>query len=199
MVHPTSGGPPRLALPPVGTALSLAIAQTWDGQPVGEDERVRLTIAIGAEQLLLEVDAPFHGDPPPAAEVGSTEMLWEHEVVELMLLGDEARYLELELSPHGHYLVLQLCGARNVVRSGLELRYEASIDEATVERAARRWRGRAMIPLSWLPAGCARLNAFAIHGVGEARRYLAWRAPGGERPDFHRLEAFADLGQLDHS
>jgi hypothetical protein len=184
----SNGDPARLDLPLVSTRLSLMIATTWDGEAVGDNERVALALEISAQELVVEVEAPFHDDPPPAGEVGSTDKLWEHEVVELMLLGDDARYLELELSPHGHYLALQLHGVRNVVHREQALSYRATID-----RDARRWRGCALIPLSWLPNGCTRLNAFAVHGLSESRRYLAWRPTGGDRPDFHRLEVFEPI------
>lgn len=58
-----------------------------------------------------------------------------------------------------------------------------------------RWVAQVRLPVAWLPSGCDRLNAYAIHGVGAARRYLAFRALGGERPDFHRLEHFARLDE----
>ena len=60
-------------------------------------------------------------------------------------------------------------------------------------REGGRWRGHARIPKAWLPPGCDRVNAFAIHGQGDDRRHLAWRPAGGEKPDFHRLEAFGAL------
>jgi len=37
-------------------------------------------------------------------------------VVEAFFLGTDDRYLEVEVGPHGHYLVLQLHGSRNLVR-----------------------------------------------------------------------------------
>jgi len=36
-------------------------------------------------------------------------------------------------------------------------------------------------------------NAYAIHGQGSERRYLAAHAVRGAAPDFHRLECFAAL------
>lgn len=104
--------------------------------------------------------------------------------MELFILGSEERYLEVELGPHGHYLVLALAGRRNVVKSGLQLDYEASLEDA-------RWRGRARIPWAFLPPAPSRCNAYHIHGVGSARRYLAAFPVPGERPDFHRLDCFA--------
>jgi hypothetical protein len=101
-----------------------------------------------------------------------------------MLLGEDDRYLELEFGPHGHYLVLRLHGCRNVVDQGLPLNYAS-------RRNGDVWAGSADVPLSWLPPGPLRINAFAIHGVGPERRYLAWKPSGGLRPDFHVLEVFA--------
>jgi hypothetical protein len=44
-----------------------------------------------------------------------------------------------------------------------------------------------------VPEGPWRFNAYAIHGVGAARRYLAHFPVPGPRPDFHRLECFGAL------
>ena len=82
-----------------------------------------------------------------------------------MLVGASATYLEVELSPHGHHLVLFLRGERNVVPRGVVLDYRADIEGG-------RWRGVAHIPVGWLPLETTRLNAFAMHGTHETRRYL---------------------------
>jgi len=177
------GPPPRRLYAPVGTRFRLRIASTWEGEPAYENEIVCLELEVGDIELTVHTDAPFHGDEAPT----STMRLWEHEVVELMLLGDGERYVEVELSPHGEHLVLLFAGARNVVHRDLALDYHAEIDA----RAAR-WHGRARIPLSWLPADTRRLNAYAMHG-DTMRRYLAWSATRGERPDFHRLSSFGSF------
>ncbi len=176
------GAAPARIDAPAGTRWQLCTASSWDGTPAGDDEVATLALTLEDDGLRVEVDAPFHGDPPPA----SSERLWEHEVVELMLLGDGDRYLEVELSPHGHALVLMLAGERNVVHRDLAMHHHAVID-------AGRWRGRAHIPRLWLPERTTRLNAYALHGE---RRYLCWRSPGGARPDFHRLEAFGALDEV---
>lgn len=163
----------------------LHVASTWDGACAAVHERVCLTLWAGA-QLHIRIDAPWHGDPAPHG-TGSTPRLWEFEVVELMLLGDDRHYLELEFGPHGHYLALRLHGRRRVVEQGMDLVYHAV-------RNDKRWGGEATVPLDWVPAGPTLVNAFAIHGQGAARRYLAWRPPGGSEPDFHRLDSFAALG-----
>ena len=164
----------------------LAIERTWDGEPAREDECARMVLARSEAGLEIEVEAPFHGDPAPAAPVGSTDRLWEHEVVELFLLGAGERYLELELGPYGHYLALAFRGPRHIEESRLPIRFEA-------QREARRWRGSAKLLASQLPPALYAANAYAIHGHGSARRYLAAHPVPGEEPDFHRIELFQPI------
>ncbi|REJ73005.1 MAG: hypothetical protein DWQ36_22390 [Acidobacteria bacterium] len=188
----------------------LIIDRTWDGASIGDGERVGITLELPGDPgatadrrgaLVLAVDAPLHRDPPPKAEPGPTPGLWEHEVVELFLYradgADEdgtVRYLELELGPHGHWLAWSFHGVRRRVGS-LPARAQVERDEA-----ARRWRGELEIASRDLPdwlRTAARsdllANAFAVHGLGAARRFLAWRPSGAERPDFHQPQSAAPL------
>ncbi len=166
--------------------LALPIRQTWDGQPLPAEEQVELWLSSEPEGLRLELDAPFHGDPPPPGPPGPTWGLWEHEVVELFLLGAGQRYTEVEIGPHGHHLVLRLQGPRQVRERLLPL-------DVQILHKSGRWTARASLPWALLPDGPWRGNAYAIHGLGAARRYLAWTALGGERPDFHLLERFPPI------
>ncbi len=173
----------------VASWLELTVASTWDGLPaVGE--RVRLRLRLDAVRLRLALSAPFHGDPPPDAPPGSTDRLWEREVVELFVAGQGADatvpYTEIEISPWGHHLVLQLRGRRRIAASGLPLRLR------TWRRGARWWAAAAL-ERCWLPPLPWRANAFSIHGGGAARRYLAATPVPGDRPDFHQPEAFPRL------
>jgi hypothetical protein len=162
----------------------LVVAQSWDGVGVAEEERVVVRVMVDGEAMVIEVDAPFFGDPAPGHAVGATPGLWEHEVVELFVVGPGEQYTEVELGPFGHHLVLQLAGRRNVVASGLPVAFEAVI-------AGDRWRGRAVLHVGLLPGRPWRVNAFAIHGVGAGRVYRAAFAVPGAVPDFHRLDCFA--------
>ncbi|UCE85820.1 MAG: hypothetical protein JSU66_16070 [Deltaproteobacteria bacterium] len=165
----------------------LCVGHTWDGRPLAEGERVCLALRFRAGELRVDVDAPFHDDAPPPQPAGSCPGLFEFEVVELFLLGEAQRYLEVELGPHGHYLVLQLRGTRRVEASGLPLDY-------AVRRRGARWTGRARLPAAYLPPGLRACNAYAIHGPPERRRYRAAYPVPGPEPDFHRLEFFRPLG-----
>lgn len=167
--------------------MQLAIASLWSGEPCRDGERVAVTLTrVPDGSVLLSIDAPYHGDPPPAGEPGPTWALWEHEVVELFLLGDDERYTEIEIGPHGHHLVLQLEGRRKVVDKLLPL-------DLALAHARGRWTCTARLEPGLLPAGPLRGNAYAIHGAGKGRRYLAWAPVPGEGPDFHRLEHFRPL------
>ncbi|MEZ4321987.1 MAG: hypothetical protein R3F61_31235 [Myxococcota bacterium] len=162
---------------------------TWDGIPIPPEERVRLALQPERDALALEVEAPLHGDPLPSGPPGPTPGLWDYEVVELFVAGlapagKPVPYLEVELGPHGHHLVLDLMGVRNPVRTELPIEY-------VVRRMGDRWHGSARIPWRLLPARPARFNAYAIHGTGASRRYLAMTPVPGPHPDFHRLERFS--------
>lgn len=165
----------------------LRTAATWDGEAAAGGEIATITLAGERAGLRVEFEAPFHGDPPPNAAPGSCDGLWEHEVVELFVAGPGERYLELELGPHGHFLVLQLDGVRR--RAGPPVDLDHGV-EAAIEGG--RWRGVAVVPWDLLPAGPHRVNAYAIHGAAP-RRYLAHASVPGPVPDFHRLERFVPV------
>jgi hypothetical protein len=163
--------------------MRLDIGSTWDGQPAEPGERAFVEIAAVGEGIRVTVSAPDHGDPAPASPPGALWGLWEHEVVELFVLGPGDRYTELELGPHGHHLLLRLEGRRNAVARELPV-------DATWTRSAGRWTATTVLSADVLPPRPWRVNAYAIHGVGASRRYLAWAPVAGDKPDFHRLECF---------
>ena len=162
----------------------LEIAQTWDGQHIPDAERAQVSFQRAANgDLSVRVESPFYGDPAPDGPAGAVWGLWDFEVVELFLVGADGRYLEAEFGPRGHHLVLQLAGPRQIVARELPAAYEAVIAEG-------RWRGEARIEGALVPWPIARVNAFAIHGRGDARRYLAHAALPGPKPDFHQPHRF---------
>lgn len=175
----------------MGPVPRLDIGHTWDGHPLPEPLAERAWVSLesaSSSHLRLVVEAPLHGDPPPPGPAGPCWGLWEHEVVELFLLGDRDCYVEIEVGPHGHHLVLLLEGVRNIVARELPL-------DVVVRPVGGggRWRCEADVPRIWLPRGPLRANAYAIYGQGAARRYCAWSPVPGPAPDFHRLDLFPPL------
>ena len=180
---------------PAPPATRLVIASTWDGVALPGSEHVVVELSAQDSRLRIAVRAPYHGDPPPPHPAGPTPALWEHEVVELFVLGTSRAgaplpYTELELGPHGHHLVLRLAGERKLVDDRLPLDYGTEMDaDATVPH----WRGVALLEPAYLPPPPHRVNAYAIHGVGEQRRFLALYPVPGAQPDFHQLDRFQPL------
>jgi hypothetical protein len=166
---------------------SLRIENAWDGTPLPPEHWITLHILESGSGIELRVQAPLYGDPPPpASPPGPTDKLWEHEVVELFILGPNGHYTEIELSPSGHHLVLKLDGVRKPVETCLPMAFEARCEGA-------RWSGRANLDAAYLPPKPWRINATAIHGSGDERRYLSWVALPGDEPDFHQLAYFRSV------
>lgn len=170
------------------------IGRTWDGVALSEGA----VAVVEVDERGVTVEAMGFGDPPPELPPGRHARLWEHEVVEVFLAEgrtSDSRYVEVEVGPHGHWLVLAFEGERRLV-SGCEDR----VLGYRVEPGAHGWwRGRLELEPGWWGEVVRRAvfgNAYAVHGfLGsgvEARRFCASHpAPAGQaRPDFHRLEGF---------
>ena len=99
----------------------LEISQTWQGSPVPKADTIRLELGVSGAHLTIDVDAPFYGDPRPSGPPGPTDGLWNYEVVEIFIAGVGPEYLEIELGPHGHHLVLQLADADDALFDPLPL------------------------------------------------------------------------------
>jgi len=170
----------------MGTETRLNIDRLWHGEEALSSERVEVAFTLAGPSLHVTVDASFHGDPAPPAPPGRTDGLWNYEVVELFLANEAGHYLELEFGPHSHFLALQFDGIRQLVRQQPPLSYRAAI-------MGRRWQGWATVPLAGLPTDLTLANAFAIHGLGCERRYLAACPLPGPRPDFHQPHRFVSF------
>ncbi len=158
----------------------------------GDVEAREGNLEIGEPGLYLRLEAPFHDNPPPAGPPGPSPRLWRHEVVELFIVGQpqapegDLPYIELEMSPWGHYLFLRLQGVRQVVENDLRLPYRARRGESI-------WWGEAFLPERRLPPGPHRANAFAMYDGQGARHHQAAIPVPGPLPDFHRLSHFPPL------
>ena len=161
----------------------LIIDRLWNGTPAWPSERSEVTFSLEPSGLLVRIAACLHGDPAPAGPAGRIDGLWGYEVVELFLANDDGHYLELEFGPYGHYLALRFSGIRQIDSGDIAISYQTEITD-------QRWRGTAQVPAACLPSQLTRANAYAIHGQGQERRYLAAFAVPGPRPDFHQPQFF---------
>ncbi|MCB9665331.1 MAG: hypothetical protein H6732_14565 [Alphaproteobacteria bacterium] len=162
----------------------LRIDRTWTGQPA---PAAAIHAARQGDHVVLRALAPGGHDPLPAGPPGPTPRLWEHEVVEWFCVGADGRYLEVELGPGGHHLVLQLAGVRQVTAQGLPLDCDA-------RRVEGWWAAWAAVPLAWLPPPPWRAAGFRLHGPPEARVHLLSVALPGAVPDFHQPGHFPPVG-----
>jgi hypothetical protein len=167
------------------------IDKLWDGRRAMPDEIATVEASWrDPDTLIVMVDAPRHGDPAPPAGLsrapGAAEGLWHHEVVELFIAGADGSYLELEVGPAGHTLALAFSAPR--VRAPPRAVLASVVLPAAVSEG--RWRAIVGVPSIMLPPAPHAANAYAIHGVGAARRYLAATPLAGECPDFHQPARF---------
>jgi hypothetical protein len=166
---------------------AIRIESEWNGAAVSARHWITLHLIDRGAQLEIRVSAPHYANPPaPNTAIGSTDRLWEHEVVELFVHGENNRYTEIELSPSGHFLVLQLEGVRQIVATMLPIEFTATIN-------GDRWTGTALIDKELLPETPLKVNATAIHGSDPTRTYLSWLPLPGAVPDFHQPECFRPI------
>lgn len=160
----------------------------WDGTPC-TDARLKGTVDIEAWTQGLKIIArlPHQPEPsvpnaPPKTRVAN---LWEYDVVECFLVGEE-KYLEVELGAGGHFLVLDFTAPR--VRANAyadfvpEMAYTADAGEGC-------WEASVVIPWSMVPKGLRAMNAFVI----VRDHFLCYSALPGPKPDFHQPDRFPSI------
>ena len=128
-------------------------------------------------------------------------------------------YLEVEFGPHGQHLGLLLKGKRNILIHSFPIKYEAEIGTVhtysqvtntcefqflykiskiiwilCVDETAKEWKGKAFIPNEYFPPNVDQFNAYAIHGLGDQRKFKSLFPFNPNLDlDFHRLEFFKPL------
>ena len=194
------------------------IESLWDGTKLEEHKRVEFSILFASDRIVITVKAPFFNDPKPHPSPSqgwhhlqhqpghvtdgsgclNFDGLWNFEVVELFIKGKQDKYLEIEMGPHGHFLILACQGYRQCFVRGIEpISYRAEIVD-------QEWQGVMEIPPQLLPpvtsiaSSLFTYNAYAIHGKGESRIYACKFGPSKAEgdyanPDFHKLELFQRL------
>lgn len=175
---------PSLLIPKAPQSLKLPVSRYWSGEPCGDASycaqvwlshseagvKIQVEAAVLEEQLIPEgsTDKPFDG-------------LWDYDVVELFLVGENGHYLEVELGAGGHWLVLSFDAVRHRSNSHLDL--EAV---RTFEKDATTWKSSIVIPWELIPQPVKSLNAYAICQGS----FLAYNPVPGVIADYHQPETF---------
>ena len=169
--------------------MELVIQHTWDGTEIPSHDFVFINAEIQKDHFYFTIRSPFYHNLPPSGPSGSLWRLWEFEVVEVFLVGENGEYTELEFGPYGHYLVLKLNKPRNITQKHLPIDYTAKINQD-------RWTATASVPMAHLPKSIHKINCFAIHNTQNSRRYLSLSKLPGEQPDFHQPTFFPLMEDL---
>jgi hypothetical protein len=171
----------------VSGSLELAIRNQWDGTPCADVSlHGQMTLTRTPEGLELTGRLPLQTTPnEPAAPAGyRVANLWEYDVVECFLAGDDG-YLEVEVARDGRWLVLSFGAPRQLVSAHEELKPIVRWGQDVTH-----WWTTVVIPPGLLPQAPWRGNAFVIAGG----RYMAWSPLPGRTPDFHLPTHFPRIG-----
>ncbi|VDK64154.1 unnamed protein product, partial [Cylicostephanus goldi] len=170
------------------------IDKTWDGLPIDHDPIsvemkwyfTRLPGKPHKRVIKVNFQAPLFDDPEaPADPPGILHNLWEYEVVEFFFANKKDQYIEIEVGPHGHWLVMLFDGVRKPFNTGEELELEI-----TNKFVGNVWHCEFEVPLAYFPGmvfssvvplpsfvhafpDITKFNSFAIHGTGDERVYEA--------------------------
>uniref|UniRef100_A0A0N4ZFN3 DUF2185 domain-containing protein n=1 Tax=Parastrongyloides trichosuri TaxID=131310 RepID=A0A0N4ZFN3_PARTI len=139
--------------------------------------------------LYITFEAPFYDDPSPEDFSGYTPELWNYEVVEFFFSNNSGQYIEIELGPHGHWLVYAFDEYRKMRNNceDIDLEVQNSI------LPDNTWKCVVGIPIGLLPNNVSKFNVYHIHGKEPNRIYEAlFPSTNKEQknPDFHKLEFF---------
>eukprot|EP01035_Chromulina_nebulosa_P017944 gene17944-23568_t len=191
-------------------SIHIEVNKKWNGDDTETSPYfIEISFDLDSGELVITIDAPFHDDPIPneIEENNRCKVLYNHEVVELFIASgifDRDSifnpYLEIEIGPHGQWY---LCSFNS------EANFEESNDSFTIDnkpvtaidRINKRWTGKIGIPSFLVPeplclddlSSSWMINAFAIHGTGEEREYLAYSPLIGIKPNFHQLKSFVPV------
>jgi hypothetical protein len=188
-------------------SVNLVIDKDWKGNDSGvEPYHVDFSISQTTGDVMIAIDAPFFNDPKPPQPQGKVDNLYDYEVVELFISGysstyhDECPYLEIEVGPHGHYFLAFFLHEADFDNVDTTIDFE-NMPRMKIDYEKKRWKCEISVPSFLLPepmcgedlSVCWRVNAYAIFGTENNRKYLAHSSVPGSKPNFHQLEYFREI------
>ena len=175
-----------LELPRAPQRLRLPVESGWDGstEPAAPRGVVELSAVDGGLFVRVTLEQGLPPREPPEPRGTRIDRLWEYDVAECFLVGDDGHYFELELGAGGHFLALSFSAPRHRSHG-----HEGLALDVRAERSERVWRAETVVPRELLPSKLCAVNAFAI----AAGHHLAYQKVPGTSPDFHQPAAFPAL------
>ena len=199
------------------STLEIQISHVWGHNKPLEQPLASCLFTWTPKGLHIQFQARFFDMPAPPAPAGTFWKLWEWEVVEFFIVGDEEHYLEIECSPHGHYLILKLHHIRNIKEKMMMIDYQSSLHKTStfnyaplIESTSHPhmsstpyWYADLLLPFDLLPPPQLKphgwdyqVNAFMYH-IYKDQPYHALAYDLGEgAPDFHRIHAYPSWHML---
>lgn len=165
--------------------MKIEITKQWNGE---ELKRTDLFAHVELEEttngMRFTASSPWRSDMRvPLRPSGRLDGLWDYDVVELFLVGEDGTYLEVELGAAGHYLVLAFDRVRHRSNEFIDRPFEVSH-----KRENGWWTASIEIPKDVLPAPIKKFNAFMIAGG----MFLAYHPTPGTEPNFHQPKSYPD-------
>ena len=191
-------------VPWVGEALTLYTPSYVPPTPSGKcvaASSPRVALERHGSDVRFETRAPWWQNPSPGGPARSVWGLWEYEVLEIFIVGQGGRYLELEIGPWGHHLMLALSAPREIERRHLtpaQLRCERHSAPLSDDVPHLAWSSEGLIHGEQLPVPYRdqemvpywRVNSFWCFSRDQQRYHCSASPLPGERPDFHQPQHF---------
>jgi alpha-galactosidase len=179
------------------SAPAILFCHDWQGKNADPARETEVRLLWMAEFLFVRFVARYRSitvfhDAEPS---GRRDQLWDRDVAEVFLQpngADARRYKEIEVSPNGQWIDLDIApNEKRNLHSGL--RRHVRTDEKT-----KTWNAALALPMAGLverfdPANSWRANFFRVEGASEPRYYSAWRPTKTSIPNFHVPECFGKL------
>ena len=161
----------------------------------------RVVLERQGSDVRFKTRAPWWQNPAPESPAGSVWGLWEYEVIEIFIVGQGGRYLELEIGPWGHHLMLTLNAPREIERRHLipaQLYCERDAVTQDEDIPYLTWLSEGLISAEHLPVPYRdqemvpywRVNSFWCFSWDDKRYHCSAYPLPGERPDFHQPRHF---------
>lgn len=180
----------KIVIPKQPQHVEFRIDRLWNGEDCADEQcHARVRLSQTDRGLVIEAESAIRADRkvPAAPTDRPLEGLWEYDVVEVFVVGENGHYLEVELGAGGHWLVLGFDGVRHRSNSYADVQLECHF-----ETGEKVWKSQIVIPWDMVPHPVARLNAYAIC----SGQFLAYSPVPGAVADYHQPTVFpeAELG-----